>query len=197
MILTPDAAPWSPTVEGSRPPVLDLDRRALLLPGSEPLPLRGREIPFRLLEMLIRRSGQPVTKRELFEQAWRARYLGKSHDGRLHFHIARLRAWLSALGEGLRVLGARRDGYRLAGRCELRGREAAPGKTEPLGEGLSADERLHAVLREEGELTNRDYSARFGVSRSSAFRALAAWTRAGLLTRLGNGRAARYALAGS
>ncbi len=197
MNFTPDVAPSSPADEGCHPPVLDLDRRALLLPGSVPLPLRGREIPFRLLETLIRSSGQPVTKRELFEQAWQARYLGKSHDGRLHFHIGRLRAWLGALGEGLRVLGARRNGYRLAGRCELRGRVATTDKTAPLDEDLPAEERLHAVLREAGELTNRDYAATFGVSRSAAFRALAAWTRAGLLTRLGNGRAVRYTLAGT
>lgn len=184
------------TDTASSQPVLDLDRRTLLLPGSAPMPLRGREIPFRLLETLIRGSGEPIGKRELFEAAWKARYLGKCHDGRLHFHIGRLRAWLGALGDGARALQRRRDGYRLALPFLLRGNTEHSNERASLPSSPPAEEGLRAMLNRTGELTNRDYATQFGVSRSAAFRALRDWTRAGLLTRVGGGRAVRYALAG-
>lgn len=100
------AAPYTRLEEGGL--VLDLIKRELRF-QMRLVPLQPREL--RLLEELMRHSGQPVTRAMLLEKVWGFHF--EPQTSLVETHISRLRSKLADSGVTLSIESVRNVGYRL------------------------------------------------------------------------------------
>jgi two-component system OmpR family response regulator len=100
-----DAAPVTRLEEGGL--VLDLLKRELRRDGQL-VPLQPRE--FRLLEELMRHSGEPVTRAMLLERVWGFHF--DPQTSIVETHVSRLRSKLSDSGVPASIETIRNVGYR-------------------------------------------------------------------------------------
>ena len=77
--------------------------------GARALYLLPRE--FKLLEYLMRRSGQVVTRAMMFEEVWNYRFAPKSNL--IDVHVGRLRKKLDGPGESVLIHNVRGEGFTL------------------------------------------------------------------------------------
>jgi two-component system OmpR family response regulator len=77
--------------------------------GLRDLDLLPREL--KLLEYLMRRSGQVVTRAMMFEEVWNYRFAPKSNL--IDVHVGRLRKKLEAEGEPMMIHNVRGEGFTL------------------------------------------------------------------------------------
>ncbi|SFH08920.1 two-component system, OmpR family, response regulator [Methylobacterium gossipiicola] len=77
--------------------------------GARALDLLPRE--FKLLEYLMRRSGQVVTRAMMFEEVWNYRFAPKSNL--IDVHVGRLRKKLDGPGESVLIHNVRGEGFTL------------------------------------------------------------------------------------
>lgn len=165
--------------------VVDMVRKQVVHAGVV-IDMHGREIPLRILGVLLRDRTSPMSDKDLFQAVW-DRPLRSIYDIRtLYFHVHQIRKWLPEVAGGELILRTP-DGYRM--RSRVRGLVLEEAK---MPEGLDRRACILHAARLIGHVDTRSVTELTGVSNTTSFRELRALVQQGLLRPIGSGRGARY-----
>lgn len=130
----------------------------------------------------------PIRRGDLFADVW-GRALRSSHDlGSLYVLVSRVRALLASTAGRTDLLVTTRSGYALHRDVDARLIAEAP----PAASSCDHPLAILGHLDRRESIDNRTYRGLRGVSRATGYRELETLVRAGLLVRVGGGRAACY-----